>query len=190
MQVKLIDFGLSNFCKGGDLHRTFCGTPAYAAPEMILAQSYSGPEVDVWSLGVVLYLMLVGDFPFSNVSSIITAVFEPPPTLSPTVNDLLLRMFTKDHATRIHLDEVQRHAWVIGSATLFDSSVRVVACNVVSDASGLDKDPVGLSVAQSSSSLGSSLSRFMPVEELSMSSEEEAEAEGEAAEPDLKKKKQ
>ena len=153
MQLKLIDFGLSNFSKGGDLHRTFCGTPAYAAPEMILSQSYSGPEVDVWSLGVVLHLMLVGDFPFQNVSSIITGQYTPPTDMKRTAADLLSRMFIKDCHKRVGLDEVQRHAWVTGSEVLYDTTVRIVACAVM-------ESPTNSKLA------------VMPVEELSDSEQE------------------
>lgn len=67
--IKLIDFGLSNYSRG-ERQSTFCGTPAYAAPEMILADSYTG-AVDVWSVGVALYVMLHGSFPFAGVSDII-----------------------------------------------------------------------------------------------------------------------
>lgn len=135
IEVKIIDFGLSNFSKGNSLHRTFCGTPAYAAPEMILAQSYSGPEVDVWSLGVVLYLMIRGEFPFSSISNIITGTFTPSEALSMPVNDLLAKMFARDFRQRISLQDVKLHPWVTGSSVLYDSSVRVVPCQVLDNPS-------------------------------------------------------
>lgn len=65
--AKLIDFGLANFmAPEGQYRSTFCGTLAYAAPEMILAKKYLGPEVDIWSLGVLLFAMVAGRFPFAS----------------------------------------------------------------------------------------------------------------------------
>ena len=68
MNTRLIDFGLANYGSDAKL-QTFCGTPAYAAPEMILADSYPGGCVDVWSCGVALYVMTTGDYPFSSVGA-------------------------------------------------------------------------------------------------------------------------
>ena len=76
-QIKLIDFGLSNFTDGSLRNRTYCGTPAYSAPEMVLGTQYKGFEVDVWSLGVVLYSMVSGTLPFESISDITQGVFQP-----------------------------------------------------------------------------------------------------------------
>ena len=64
--VKIADFGLSNEIKDGDFLKTSCGSPNYAAPEVIKGNLYTGPEVDVWSSGVILYVMLCGRLPFEN----------------------------------------------------------------------------------------------------------------------------
>jgi len=110
--VKLIDFGLSNFTKDGDMHATFCGTPAYAAPSMILAQEYTGPEVDVWSLGVVLYAMLSKEFPFKNVSDIIHGNFVDIPSVSPLGCQLIRSMLLVDASKRATMKEVLAHPWM------------------------------------------------------------------------------
>ncbi|GLD99787.1 hypothetical protein PINS_up008515 [Pythium insidiosum] len=64
--VKIVDFGLSNTHDGGRLLRTACGSPCYAAPEMIQGKLYSGPLADLWSLGVVLFAMVCGYLPFEG----------------------------------------------------------------------------------------------------------------------------
>eukprot|EP00047_Mylnosiga_fluctuans_P004714 m.236127 g.236127 ORF g.236127 m.236127 type:complete len:242 (-) comp12931_c0_seq1:891-1616(-) len=64
--VKIADFGLSNIMRDGDFLKTSCGSPNYAAPEVISGQLYAGPEVDVWSCGVILYVLLCGKLPFDD----------------------------------------------------------------------------------------------------------------------------
>lgn len=66
LNVKIADFGLSNEIKDGDFLRTSCGSPNYAAPEVIRGGLYTGPEIDVWSCGVILYVMLCGRLPFED----------------------------------------------------------------------------------------------------------------------------
>lgn len=65
--VKIIDFGLSNlYSKPTDSLHTACGSPCYAAPEMIAGKPYNGLEVDIWSSGIILYAMLCGYLPFED----------------------------------------------------------------------------------------------------------------------------
>jgi carbon catabolite-derepressing protein kinase len=66
LNVKIADFGLSNEISDGDFLRTSCGSPNYAAPEVIRGGVYAGPEIDVWSSGVILYVMLCGRLPFED----------------------------------------------------------------------------------------------------------------------------
>lgn len=63
-RMKLIDFGLSAFFVPGKRLRVHCGSPSYAAPEIVARKAYEGPPVDVWSLGVVLFAMVAGYLPF------------------------------------------------------------------------------------------------------------------------------
>ncbi len=64
--IKLIDFGLSNIYVSNEKLQTACGSPCYAAPEMILGDKYNAMKVDIWSSGVVLYTMLTGKLPFDS----------------------------------------------------------------------------------------------------------------------------
>lgn len=64
--IKIADFGLSNMMLDGSFLKTSCGLPNYAAPEVITGKLYAGPEVDVWSCGVILYALLCGKLPFDE----------------------------------------------------------------------------------------------------------------------------
>lgn len=66
--IKLIDFGLANSMKDAQTLKTACGSPNYAAPEVISGKQYDGVEVDVWSCGVILYAMVCGSLPFDDDS--------------------------------------------------------------------------------------------------------------------------
>lgn len=62
--LKIADFGLSNIMKDGKFLKTQCGSLSYASPELLSSKNYEGTCVDIWSLGVTLYVMLTGRFPF------------------------------------------------------------------------------------------------------------------------------
>ena len=64
--IKLVDFGLSNTYKNGELLKTACGSPCYAAPEMIAGKKYHGTDVDIWSCGVILFALVCGFLPFED----------------------------------------------------------------------------------------------------------------------------
>lgn len=64
LNVKLADFGFSSQFTHGELLDVFCGSPPYCAPELYLANRYDGTKVDIWSLGVILYVLLCGHLPF------------------------------------------------------------------------------------------------------------------------------
>ncbi|MGH0189093.1 UNVERIFIED_CONTAM: hypothetical protein FKN15_033190 [Acipenser sinensis] len=66
--VSLTDFGFGNFFEAGEPLTTWCGSPPYAAPEVFEGQQYEGPQLDIWSLGVVLYVLVCGALPFDGPS--------------------------------------------------------------------------------------------------------------------------
>ncbi|KAJ2370946.1 Serine/threonine-protein kinase, partial [Coemansia sp. RSA 2607] len=121
-RVKLIDFGLANFFDGTSLMETFCGSLPYTAPEILRGDAYVGPEIDVWSLGVLLYVMLTGQFPFEdpaqakNFDKIMTGDFPLRPTMSRELQDLLLQMLEPNAKRRITVRGVLHHPWLMSAA--------------------------------------------------------------------------
>ena len=118
MNVKLIDFGLSNVYDPRDVLKTFCGSPTYASPELVQRRAYTGPEVDCWSLGVLLYVLVVGELPFLGKSylelyrKIIAARYWMPSFLSPDCQDLIRHMLVPDIKSRATITEICNHPWV------------------------------------------------------------------------------
>eukprot|EP00079_Xenopus_tropicalis_P032087 XP_017945858.1 PREDICTED: serine/threonine-protein kinase SIK1 [Xenopus tropicalis] len=112
------DFGFGNFYKEGQALNTWCGSPPYAAPEVFQGQEYEGPPLDVWSLGVVLYVLLCGTFPFDapNLPTLRQRVLEGrfriPYFMSQDCESLIRRMLVVDPAKRLTIGQIKQHRWV------------------------------------------------------------------------------
>jgi len=120
MEVKLTDFNLANHLKDEPFHVP-CGSPAYTAPEVCTVNPhYKGRQTDIWSIGVLLYLLVCGSFPWYD-QDMITLFdkirYEPlllPSYLSSDVKDLLNKLLTKDPDQRITIPQIQAHPWLCG----------------------------------------------------------------------------
>ena len=116
--LTIIDFGLSNQYQPGGLLLTPCGSPCYAAPEMILGRYYSGLMVDIWSSGIVLYAMVCGYLPFEDKNNdklykkILSGHFEIPDRLSPNCKDLITKILKVNPKKRIKLEEIMKHPFL------------------------------------------------------------------------------
>ena len=116
-QLKIIDFGLSNIYKKGKLLKTSCGSPCYVPPEMVKEQSYNGALSDIWSAGVILYLMLCGKLPFYDddnqilYEKILAGKYEEPSYLSKDAKDLLKKILEIDPKKRINFEGIKSHPW-------------------------------------------------------------------------------
>jgi calcium-dependent protein kinase len=118
--LKATDFGLSAFFKVGDVFTEMVGSPYYVAPE-VLRKRY-GPECDLWSVGVILYILLGGLPPFwgENEKAIFDAVMrghldfseDPWPSISEKAKDLVRRLLTKDVAARLNIEQALAHPWL------------------------------------------------------------------------------
>ncbi|XP_016432671.1 phosphoenolpyruvate carboxylase kinase 1 [Nicotiana tabacum] len=120
-ELKLADFGSAEWFREGQLMSGVVGTPYYVAPEVLAGRNYS-EKVDIWSAGVIMYIMLAGIPPFYGESA--TEIFEAVlranlrfPTrifqsVSPAAKDLLRRMLSKDVSRRFSAEQVLRHTWM------------------------------------------------------------------------------
>ncbi|XP_074564300.1 serine/threonine protein kinase OSK1-like [Curcuma longa] len=115
--IKIADFGLSNVMRDGHFLKTSCGSLAYTAPEVVTSKLYAGPEVDVWSCGVILYALLCGTLPFQEANlpnflwKILSATFPLPDHLSALARDLILKILVVDPMDRITIGQIREHAW-------------------------------------------------------------------------------
>lgn len=119
MNVKIADFGLSNIMTDGNFLKTSCGSPNYAAPEVIGGKLYAGPEVDVWSCGVILYVFLVGRLPFDDeyipslFKKIQAGTFHIPSQTPPGAVNLIKRCLQVHPVHRITIPEIRQDEWFV-----------------------------------------------------------------------------
>lgn len=120
--LKVADFGLGAVADGS-LHHTLCGTPAYVAPEILSKQGYHPAKVDIWSCGVVLFVLAAGYLPFNDASlinmyrKIYAGRFRCPNWFSPALRHLLRRILDPNPATRIDTDGIMEHPWFCHGAS-------------------------------------------------------------------------
>ncbi|XP_047243515.1 MAP/microtubule affinity-regulating kinase 3-like isoform X2 [Girardinichthys multiradiatus] len=120
MNIKIADFGFSNeFTLGGKLD-TFCGSPPYAAPELFQGKKYDGPEVDVWSLGVILYTLVSGSLPFDGQNlkelreRVLRGKYRIPFYMSTDCENLLKRFLVLNPGKRGTLEQIMKDRWING----------------------------------------------------------------------------
>lgn len=130
--VKVADFGLSAFFRPGAVMKSTCGTLSFLAPEVFRGGSNSGPPLDVWSLGVIIFALLCGRLPFEGPdlsgakrprdsvikSRIIKCQYKIDEALSPEVKDLVRRMLRVDPAIRATIPEVFSHCWMRSNSNM------------------------------------------------------------------------
>ncbi|XP_005083103.2 sperm motility kinase 2B-like [Mesocricetus auratus] len=117
-KVKIIDFGLGTRFQPGQRLSRHCGAYSFGAPELFLGRLYDGPKVDVWTLGVVLYFMVVGKVPFDAViipelrRQVVAGRYTVPSDLSEELEDLLSFLMTVNPRFRPTIAEVMTHPWL------------------------------------------------------------------------------
>uniref|UniRef100_A0A182VRS2 SNF-related serine/threonine-protein kinase n=1 Tax=Anopheles minimus TaxID=112268 RepID=A0A182VRS2_9DIPT len=138
--VKLTDFGFSNkFCPGQKLE-TSCGSLAYSAPEILLGDSYDAPAVDVWSLGVILFMLVCGHPPFqeANDSETLTMIMDCKYTMPAHVSDgcrnLISKMLVREPEKRATLQQIAVDEWLMeGSCEETPENLPLVSREQVSE---------------------------------------------------------
>ncbi|XP_056145265.1 serine/threonine-protein kinase SIK1 [Lampris incognitus] len=119
MNIKLADFGFGNFYNAGEPLSTWCGSPPYAAPEVFEGKEYEGPQLDIWSLGVVLYVLVCGSLPFDGPSlpalrqRVTEGRFRIPFFMSQDCENLIRKMLVVDPAKRISVAQIKQHRWML-----------------------------------------------------------------------------
>ncbi|XP_033218494.1 SNF1-related protein kinase catalytic subunit alpha KIN12-like [Belonocnema kinseyi] len=175
-RIKIVDFGLSNICKYNELLNTHCGSPEYAAPELFIDGKKYGPEVDLWSLGVVFYVMTSGRLPFvspqdghtpsderrrkfiTQINRGLTSLQEKNiSAMSNEYKDVVSRLLMPIAHKRITIQELNFHPWIldrknswtkINSESNFDPVEHTEALDQVAHAAHLNRSSVQEKVSQ------------------------------------------
>ncbi|XP_025105298.1 MAP/microtubule affinity-regulating kinase 3-like isoform X13 [Pomacea canaliculata] len=118
MNIKIADYGFSNEFVPGNKLDTFCGSPPYAAPELFQGKKYDGPEVDVWSLGVILYTLVSGSLPFDGQNlkelreRVLRGKYRIPFYMSTDCENLLKKFLVLNPQKRLSLETIMKDKWM------------------------------------------------------------------------------
>ncbi|KAM3616639.1 uncharacterized protein V6R79_021189 [Siganus canaliculatus] len=116
--IKIADFGFSNEFSAGNKLDTFCGSPPYAAPELFQGKKYDGPEVDIWSLGVILYTLVSGSLPFDGQNlkelreRVLRGKYRVPFYMSTDCEGILRRFLVLNPTKRCSLEQIMKDKWI------------------------------------------------------------------------------
>ncbi|XP_058050190.1 serine/threonine-protein kinase SIK3 isoform X2 [Ahaetulla prasina] len=134
LNIKIADFGFSNIFTPGQLLKTWCGSPPYAAPELFEGKEYDGPKVDIWSLGVVLYVLVCGALPFDGSTlqnlraRVLSGKFRIPFFMSTECEHLIRHMLVLEPSKRLSMEQICKHKWMkLGEADT-DFSTLIAEC--------------------------------------------------------------
>lgn len=117
LNVKIVDFGLSASYEPGKLLKTPCGSPCYASPEMIEGHDYDGSQVDIWSMGIVLYTMMCGRLPFQDQNTaelfrkIASGEYFVPEFLSDNAKNFVGGLLKVNREERFNISQIKAHPW-------------------------------------------------------------------------------
>ena len=123
--LKIIDFGLSNFCETDNFLETPCGSPCYASPEMVSGKKYNGHTIDIWSTGIILFAMMCGYLPFEDQDNdilfkkILKCKIKYPEYLSDMAVDLMKKILVREPEKRISLEEIKLHPYYLKGREIF-----------------------------------------------------------------------
>jgi len=147
MQVWVADFGLSKLF-GEESMQTQCGSLEYTAPEVLLGEKY-GASCDLWSVGVITFVLLTGCFPFFSDDDNIAKIYHKiqnvdynwndcPETVSPTAKHFITHLLVKDPQSRLTASQALKHPWIVnkGVSTL---SLRTSFANLLQNGKGTNK---------------------------------------------------
>ena len=133
--IKIIDFGLSNFCNNNHLLSTLCGSPSYSSPELINGEKYNGFSADIWSIGISLYAMIYGYLPFrdknkKNLFKLISDCNIEYPDyscVSLVAKDLLKKVLIKDPSKRLNLQQIKEHPFYLKGKHIFKKKFPILS---------------------------------------------------------------
>jgi len=117
LNIKIVDFGLSNTFTENETLKTACGSPCYAAPEMIAGKKYVGTQVDSWSCGIILFALICGFLPFEDPDTtelykkILKGQYSIPSFVSDDARNLLRKILVHDPEKRLTPAQIRNHQW-------------------------------------------------------------------------------
>ncbi|KAM9299651.1 serine/threonine-protein kinase SIK3 [Gastrophryne carolinensis] len=137
LNIKIADFGFSNRFTPGQLLKTWCGSPPYAAPELFEGKEYEGPKVDIWSLGVVLYVLVCGALPFDGSTlqnlraRVLSGKFRIPFFMSTECEHLIRHMLVLEPSRRLTMEQICKHKWMCHGEQDLDFDRLIAECQHV-----------------------------------------------------------